>query len=1061
MLNALISASLKNRFLVLAVAVLVAGVGIYSALHLPIDAVPDLTNIQVQVITEAPALSPMEVETFLSFPVEGAMSGLPDVEQIRSISKFGISVVTIVFHEGTDLYRARQLVSERLGRAADAIPKGYGTPMLGPISTALGEVFQFQVKAKDPSKISPMALRTKLDWFIAYQLRGVPGVTEINSHGGELKTFQVEVDPDKLSTYKRTMTRVFDALRQNNANVGGGYLVHEGEARYIRGVSQVKSEADIAAIVIDERKGVPVTIGHVASVHPAPMIRAGLVTKDGEGEIVTGLVMMLIGENSRRVVDRVKVELEKLRKDLDKEGIEIVPLYDRSHLIEQTLGTVLKNLSEGGLLVIVVLLLLLGNIRGGLIVALAIPLSMMTASSIMLATGVTASLMSLGAIDFGLIVDSSVIMIENCVRRLGHEGGSRPKLDIIRDAAVEVRRPTMFGELIIAIVYLPILALQGTEGKMFRPMALTVIFALAGSMVLSLTVMPVLASLVLGDKAKEEEVWLIRVIKRIYKPILDAAVMRPVVAVVLALALVALSVPVALNLGGEFMPRLNEGDLLIEAVRLPSASLEGAVPASTMIEDVLKKFPEVRMVYCKTGRPEIANDVMGVHQTDVWTMLKPQAEWREGLTRDALIEEMDKALTENVPGVKFGFSQPIEMRVNELVAGVKSDVAALIAGPDLDELRRLAAEVEKVLSKIPGAQDLKSPSAGRLPMLTISVRRDQLARYGIKASDVLDAIAALGGTTVGTVFEGQVRSPIQVRLPLAWRSDPKRIEQIRVVDPNGRPINLRELADVKYEEGPNEIERENVQRRAVVGVNVRGRDIAGFVAEAEAAIERDVKLPGGYILRWGGQFEHLQTAVQRLLIVVPLALALIGLLLYMTLGSFRLAGLIFLAVPMAATGGIFALGLRELPFSVSAGVGFIALFGVAVLNGLVWVSAVEHLRLEGVEPHAAAEEAAMIRLRPVLMTALVAGFGFIPMAVSTTPGAEIQRPLATVVIGGLITSTLLTLLVLPSIYPWFAGTGKLKSGADPGLGHEGGGESGGGNGSPSPDHPALVGPADG
>ncbi len=1053
MLNALIEASLKNRFLVLALAVLVAGVGIYSALHLPIDAVPDLTNVQVQVITEAPALSPMEVETFLSFPVEGAMSGLPDVEQIRSISKFGISVVTIVFHEGTDLYRARQLVSERLGKAAQAIPPGYGTPTLGPISTALGEVFQFQVKSTD-GKLTPMQLRTKLDWFIAFQLRGVPGVTEINSHGGELKTFQVEVDPDKLSTYHLTMTEVFDALRSNNANVGGGYLVHEGEARYIRGVSQVKSVEDIAAIVIDERNGVPVTIADVARVHPAPMIRAGLVTKDGKGEIVTGLVMMLIGQNSRTVVERVKAEIARLQKDLEKEGIEIVPLYDRSHLIDQTLGTVLKNLSEGGALVILILLLLLGNLRGGLIVALAIPLSMMTASSVMLATGVTASLMSLGAIDFGLIVDSSVIMVENCVRRLGHEGGTRRKLDIIRDAAVEVRRPTMFGELIIAIVYLPILALQGTEGKMFRPMALTVIFALAGSMVLSLTVMPVLASLALDARAKEKEVWLIRWLKRVYRPFLDAVVMRPVVAVAIALVLLALSVPVALNLGGEFMPRLNEGDLLIEAVRIPAAALEGAVEASTRIEKVLldpEKFPEVRMVYCKTGRPEIANDVMGVHQTDVWTMLKPQSEWRKGMTRDKLIEDMDKALTENVPGVKFGFSQPIEMRVNELVAGVKSDVAALIYGPDLDELRRLAGDVERVLAKIPGAQDLKSPTAGRLPMLRVAVRRDQLARYGIKASDVLDAIAALGGTTVGTVFEGQVRSPIQVRLPLAWRNDPGRIEQIRVVDPRGRPIALRDLADVSFEEGPNEIEREHVQRRAVVGANVRGRDIAGFVAEAQAAIDREVKMPAGYFLRWGGQFEHLRTATDRLLIVVPLALVLIGLLLYMTLGSAKLAALIFLAVPMAATGGIFALAARGLPFSISAGVGFVALFGVAVLNGLVWVSAVEGLRLEGVEPHAAAEEAAMVRLRPVLMTALVAGFGFIPMALSTTPGAEIQRPLATVVIGGLVTSTLLTLLVLPSIYPWFAGPVKVESDdAGPATARA----LGDGNASPDRDRPA-------
>src|SRR4051794_2838632 len=1018
MLNAIIESSLRNRFLVIVGTLLVAALGVYSSLHLPIDAVPDLTNVQVQVITEAPALSPLEVETLLSFPVEGAMSGLPNVEQIRSISKFGISVVTIVSHEGTDIYRARQRAGERLGRAAAAIPPGYGTPTLGPITTALGEVYQFQVKATRESGVTPMELRTILDWFVAYQLRGVPGVTEINSHGGELKTYQVEVDPDKLGTYELAMTDVFNALRTNNANVGGGYLVHEGEARYIRGESQVHSVADIAAIVIDERNGVPVTIGDVARVHPAAMIRAGLVTRDGQGEVVTGLVMMLIGGNGRSVVNDVKARVAELNKSLPP-GVSIEPLYDRTHLINQTLSTVVHNLVEGGALVIVVLLVMLGNIRGGLIVALAIPLSMMFAANVMLATGVTASLMSLGAIDFGMIVDSSVIMIENCVRRLAHEGGTRPKLEIIRDAAVEVREPTMFGELIIAIVYLPILALQGTEGKLFRPMALTVIFALAGSMILSLTLMPVLASLALGSRPTEKEVWLVRLLKHAYTPLLDVVVRRPFIMVALSLALIGVSVPIAMNLGGEFMPRLNEGDLLIEAVRIPSASLEGAVPMSTQIENLLKQFREVRLVYCKTGRPEIANDVMGVHQTDVWTLLKPQSEWRPGLTRDALIQEMDRALNENVPGVKFGFSQPIEMRVNELVAGVKSDVAALLYGPDLDVLRRKAGEIERVLSRVRGARDIKTPTSGRLPMLRVSVRRDQLARYGIKAANVLDAIAALGGTTVGTAFEGQYRHPIQVRLPESWRNDPEKIRSIRIVDPQGRPIALRDLADVSFEEGPSEVERENVQRRAVVGVNVRGRDIAGFVAEAQAAIDAKVSRPPGYILRWGGQFEHLQTATQRLLIVVPIALALIYLLLFSTFNSLRLAALIYLAVPMAATGGVFALAARGLPFSISAGVGFIALFGVAVLNGLVWVSAVEHLHMEGVEAHTAAREAALVRLRPILMTALVAGFGFIPMAPPTTPGAEIQRPLATVVIGGLITSTLLTALVLPAIYPWF------------------------------------------
>ncbi len=1018
MLNSIIESSLRNRLFVLLVTLLLAGLGVYSAFHLPIDAVPDLTNVQVQVMTEAPALSPLEVEMRLSFPVEGAMSGLPDIEEIRSISKFGISVVTVVFKEGTDIYRARQLVGERLSRAAEAIPPGYGTPVLGPIATALGEVFQFQIKAEKGSGVGPMELRTILDWFIAYQLRKVPGVTEINAHGGEMKTFEVQVDPDRLASYHLSMSDLFSAIKSNNANVGGGYLVHEGEARYIRGVSQARTTSEIESIVIDERDGVPVTVKSVAKVAIAPMIRAGLATRDGQGEIVTGLVMMLIGQNSRRVVEDVKAEIEILKKSLPK-GVTIEPLYDRTHLIGMTLSTVLHNLVAGGALVMVVLLVLLGNLRGGLIVSLAIPLSMLFASSVMLATGVTASLMSLGAIDFGLIVDSSVIMIENCVRRLAHEGGSRPKLEIIRDAAVEVRKPTMYGELIIAIVYLPILALEGTEGKLFRPMALTVVFALAGSMILSLTLMPVLALMGLPKRPRETEVLLVRMVKRVYEPLLTLFVRNPITAVLVVLALLGSSVPVALNLGGEFMPRLNEGDLLIEAVRIPSASLEGAVAASTQIETLLKTIPEVRMVYCKTGRPEIANDVMGVHQTDVWTMLKPQEEWRPGLSRDDLIEEMNKLLSEQVPGVKFGFSQPIEMRVNELVAGVKSDVAVLIQGPDLDVLRRLSIEVERVLGGIAGARDIKTPSVGRLPMLRIDVKRDQLARYGIKASDVLDVVSALGGITVGTVFEDYKRHPLRVRLPESWRDDPERIGAIQIMDPKGGRIPLKDLAEIALEEGPSEIERENVQRRAVIGANVRGRDIAGFVADAQAQIDAKVPLPPNYILRWGGQFEHLQTASKRLLIVVPIALMLIFLLLYSTFHSIRLAMLIYTAVPMAATGGVFALAIRGMPFSISAGVGFIALFGVAVLNGLVWVSAVEHLRQEGVEPHEAAREAAVVRLRPILMTALVAGLGFIPMALATTPGAEIQRPLATVVIGGLITSTLLTTLILPAVYPWF------------------------------------------
>ncbi len=1015
MLESLISAVLRNRFLVLALTGFMAGLGVYTALRLPIDAVPDLTNVQVQVITEAPGLSPLEVESLLSFSVEGALSGLPDVEEIRSVSKFGISVVTVVFEENTDILRARQLVSERLPAAEAAIPIGYGTPILGPISTALGEVYQFQIKG---DQYSPMELRTILDWFVAPNLRTVPGVTEINSHGGFLKTYQVTTDPDRLVAYDLTLADVFETIRANNANVGGGYIVREGETSYIRGESQVGALEDIAAIVIEERENVPITVADVATVELAPMIRGGLVTGNGEGEIVTGLVMMYIGGNSREVVGRVKEELDRLARTLP-EGVTIEPLYDRSHLIDQTLGTVRDNLFLGGALVMVVLLLLLGNLRGGLIVASAIPLSMLFASNMMLATGVTASLMSLGAIDFGLIVDSSVIMVENCVRRLGSESGTRSKLAIIRDAALEVRKPTLFGEMIIMIVYIPILTLQGTEGKLFRPMAATVIFALLGSMILSVTLMPALASLFFKEGIKEREVWVMRILKSCYKPLLDRSMKSPRIVSLLAIGLIVVSIPIALGLGGEFMPRLNEGDILIEAVRIPSASLDGAVLISTQIEDVVKEFPEVRVVYSKTGRPEIANDVMGVHQTDVWVLLKPQAEWRDGLSRDDLIAEMEEALGQHVPGVGFGFSQPIEMRVNELVAGVKSDVAALLYGPDLDILRQKSIEIERVLATIDGAEDVRAPSTGTLPMLQVQVRREQLARYGIKASAVLDAVSSLGGVDVGTVFEENARFPIRVRISESWRNDPLAIGRIRVSDPKGRPIPINELADIRFEEGPSEVERENVQRRAVISANVRGRDLAGFVAEAEQRVAEQVLLPPGYVVRWGGQFEHLRTASRRLLVVVPLALLLILLLLYTSLGSWRLTVLIAFALPVAATGGVMILALRGLPFSISAGVGFIALFGVAVLNGLVWVNAAEHLRLEGKSLTDASRQASVTRLRPILMTALTDGIGFLPMALATSPGAEIQRPLATVVIGGLITSTALTTLVLPAIYPWF------------------------------------------
>ncbi len=1017
MLTKIIEFSLVNRGLVVILTLLMAGAGVYSAIKLPIDAVPDMTNVQVQVVTSAGSLSPVEVERYVTYPVENTMGGLPDVEELRSVSKFGISVVTIVFKEGTDIYRARQLVSERMPDAASNIPPGYGTPGVGPLTTALGEILQFEVRS---DRHTPMELRTMLEWDISPRLRQVPGVTEINTHGGFYKTYEVQPDPDRMTSYGISMDLLFQRLEKNNSTSGGGYVIHHGEQRFIRGVSLLDSIEDIEAVVVRrEPDGTPILVRDIATVSVQPMTRQGAVTRDGRGEIVTGLVMMLIGENSREVVTAAKERLKEIEPTLPK-GVRLEVTYDRAALIGRTLKTVLTNLIEGGMLVIVVLLFMLGNLRAGIIVALAIPLSMLFATNVMGFTGVTASLMSLGAIDFGLIVDSSVIMVENCIRKLSHENGDAKHEDVIRDAAVEVRKPTMFGELIIAVVFLPILLLEGTEGKLFRPMALTVLFALGGSLILSLSFMPAMASIFLPRKMKEEDVLVVRIVKWFYEPIVTRAIKHPVVTVVTALTLFAISLPMASHLGAEFMPRLEEGDLLVEAVRLPSATLEGSVEMSTQIEKLLKEFPEVKTVFSKTGRPEIANDVMGVHQTDVWVLLKPIHDWPEPKTRNDLIEEMSSVLTSNVPGVAFGFTQPIEMRVDELVAGVKADVAVLLYGDDLEVLGEKGKQIEAALRSIPGAVDVKADYQANLSTLTIKTKPEALAQYGFDAQTVLDVVSSLGGHQVGQVFEGRARYPIMVRVPIEWRENLAMLEQVPVAESGGQTIPLKELADIELEETPPTIEHEGNRRRTFISANVRGRDVASFVREAQRVVAEKVELPAGYEIRWGGDFENLQSASRRLAIILPIVLVIIMLLLHTSLGSLRLAFLIFLAVPMAASGGVIALYYREMPFSISAGVGFIALFGVAVLNGLVWVSAAENLRKTGMPLGLVSHETALVRLRPVLMTALVASLGFLPMALSTSDGAEMQRPLATVVIGGLITSTLLTSLVVPCIYPWFA-----------------------------------------
>ena len=1018
MLSGLIEWSLSNRALVLALFVLMSLGGLYAATQIPVDAVPDLVNVQVQVVTEAGTMSPLEVERYVTYPVELSMSGLPHVEEIRSISRFGISLVTVVFQERTDIMLARQLVAERLPEAKGRIAVGHGDPKLGTLSTALGEILQFEVRGAGRDL---MELRSILEWDIAPSMREVPGVTDINSHGGYAKSYQVEIDPDRMSAQAVTLGEVLGALERNNESTGGGYIVKNGEQRFIRGQALLKNVADIEQVVVrSPAGGVPVLIRNIGRVRIGPMTRQGAVTRGGRGEVVTGMVMMVRGENSRRVVGAAKAKLDEIRRTLPP-GVEIDVVYDRSELIARTLDTVLHNLAEGGLLVIGVLLLLLGNVRAGLIVSLAIPLSMLFASNLMWMTGISASLMSLGAIDFGLVVDSSVIMVENCVRRLGGAAPGESKLAVVRDAAIEVRGPTMFGELIIAVVYLPILFLEGTEGKLFRPMALTVLFALLGSLVISLTLMPVLAATFLRQEPEHEPL-LMRLFHRIYHPVARFAVWHPVWISLAAAALVAATIPVALRLGAEFMPRLDEGDLLVEVVRLPSATLEDSVPITTRIEKVLGEFPEVRTVFCKTGRPEIANDIMGVQQTDVWVMLKPRRLWPAEVSRDLLVERMSDALTAAVPGANFGFSQPIEMRVDELVAGVKSDVAVLLYGDDLETLGSLGKQIERLLRGIPGAVDVRADWQANVPTTRIDVRPEQLARHGIDGAEVMRTVSAMGGIPAGVIFEGRPRYPLILKFPRQWREDTDLVPQIPVGTVAGRPVPLGELADVVNEETPPSIEHENSRRRTYVSANVRGRDVAGFVAEAQAVVGREVRLPTGYSVAWGGDFENLLSAGRRLALITPMVLGLIAMLLYTSFKSFRLAALIFCAVPVAASGGVVALALRGMPFSIAAGVGFVALFGVAVLNGLVWVSGAEHARQAGMSPREAAVSTAEVRIRPVLMTALVASLGFLPMAMATSAGAEIQRPLATVVIGGIVTSTLLTALVVPAIYPWFVPT---------------------------------------
>ncbi|MEK7407702.1 MAG: CusA/CzcA family heavy metal efflux RND transporter [Acidobacteriota bacterium] len=1008
--------ALAWRPLVLLLTLLVIGVGVLSLDRLPIDAVPDITPNQVLVLTSAPSLSPVEVEQFLTFPVETAMSGLPGVERIQSVSKNGLSYVAIFFRDGMDPYFCRQLVMERLPEAREAIPAGMGTPEIGPIATGLGEIYQFKVTGNG---LPLMELRAILDWEVAPRLRFTPGIVEVNTHGGELKTYEVQVDNDKLMAYRIPLRRVIEALERNNANAGGAYLERVEQQSLVRGEALIMSLADIENIVIGASPtGTPILIRNVADVRFAPMVRQGLATQDAKGEIVIGVAMMLIGENSRAVAGRVKSRLEEIQRHLPP-GVRIEPLYDRTDLVRRTIGTVTYNLTEGGLLVVAVLLLLLGSFKGGLIVSLAIPLSMLAAFAGMVQAGVSGNLMSLGAIDFGLIVDGSVVMVENILRRLSRPRAGEDSLAAVRAAGQEVARPVFFGVTIIMLVYVPVLTLGGVEGKMFKPMALTVLFALAASLAIALLLMPVLASYAFRGPVAERETWLMRQFRKGYAPLLGRALRFPLATAAIALLVFAASMGLAPFLGAEFIPTLDEGSIVVMMYRLPGVSVKESVHGNEIVESVLHHFPEVDKIVTRTGRPEVATDPMAIDQSDVYVFLKPPSEWPRPRSKEDLVAAMKEALEKEAPGAAYSFSQPIQMRMQELMeAGVRSDLAIKLYGDDLGVLREKAERVAALVRQVRGAGDVRAERVAGLPYLRVRIRREAIARHGLDAADVLDTVTAIGGKVVGQVVERNRRFPLQVRFQEPQRATAEAIRDLKVGDREGHFIPLAQLADIIEEEGPAQIGRENAQRRVTVEVNVRGRDLAGFVAEGRRLVERKAPLPPGYWMEWGGQFEQLESAGRRLAVLVPAALLLIFVLLFMNFGALLPPLLIFVNVPLAATGGLAALWLRGMPFSISAGVGFIALSGVAVLNGIVLLTHILDLRRGGAALEAAVREGAMTRLRPVLMTALVASFGFLPMALSRTAGAEVQRPLATVVIGGLITSTLLTLLVLPAVYLW-------------------------------------------
>ncbi|MDR2223712.1 MAG: CusA/CzcA family heavy metal efflux RND transporter [Flavobacteriaceae bacterium] len=1026
MLDKIILFSIRNKFIIGIFVLGLISLGIYSVVNLPMDTQPDITNNQVQIITSSPTLATQEVEQFITYPIEQAVKPIPNIQELRSISRFGLSVVTVVFSEKTDIYWARTQISEKLKSAEEIIPKNVGTPELAPVSTGLGEIYQYVVYPKEgyEKQYNSMDLRTIQDWIIKPQLIGVKGVAEVNTLGGQLKQYEIAVQPDRLKSMDTSILEIFSALEQNNENTGGAYIDKKPYAYFIRSVGMVNSLEDIEKIVVKTINNTPVLIRDVADVRIGSSIRYGAVTKDGKGEDVSGMVMMLKDSNTQEVVRLVKEKMTQIEKTLP-EGVAIEPFIDRTKLIDKTVSTIQTNLIEGALIVVFVLVLLLGNWRAGLIVASVIPLALLFAISMMKLFGVSGNLMSLGAIDFGLIVDGAVIIVEAIVHRL-HNGKNR-KLsqeqmnEEVYVASSKIRTSASFGEIIILIVYLPILALTGIEGKMFGPMAMTVSFAILGAFILSLTYVPMIASLFLKKKAgKEKPNFSDKIINKLYswyKPLLEGAFRIKRIVLFIAFALFAFALFIFGRMGGEFIPTLDEGDLATHVIISSGSSLSQEIETTTKAEKILKeRFSEVKMVISKIGSAEIPTDPMPMEAADMIVILKEKKEWTSAKTKEELINLMEEAL-EEIPGVSTEFSQPIQMRFNELMTGVRSDVAIKVFGEDLDRLASIGEEINNLIVDINGVASTKLERVTGLPQISIKYDKDKLALYGLKIADISQIIrAGYAGEIAGVVYEGEKRFDLVVRLAQDARTDIDDLRNVFIPLPNGQQIPLGQIASIAYEDGPQQISREDGRRRIVLGFNVRGRDVKSVVNDIQNQLDKKLKLPDGYYVTYGGQFENLVEATNRLMVAVPIALALIFVLLYFTFKSVKQSLMIFTAIPLSAIGGITALWLRDMPFSISAGVGFIALFGVAVLNGIVLIGQFNHLKTEGMDLYERIIEGTKIRLRPVLLTAAVASLGFLPMAISTSAGAEVQKPLATVVIGGLISATLLTLIVLPIIY---------------------------------------------